>query len=247
MKRSCDFMGENPSRQVSILQSLVIIATLVAVTWSLRITWSIGHVTLWVRTPHVKSPHCQVLLPLCKWGYIFSDWKARFHMSKIRSSFIKVSKAHGTPYSHTKIQHIKTVICWCMQWRISDLGHRCLKEQLTELNKTFFASLSKNSVRKKDKKKMAMAKLFALHANPQKRQLQSALCYTQIQKESKKVCCKVFWFTSKRKKRNEILLETLKRVYNILPETKQLIDQNLTGIFAKENFSVEKAFFLFWF
>ena len=154
-----------------------------------------------------------------------------------------ISKAHGIPCSHTKFQHIKTVIFWCIQWRISDLGHRCLKEQLTELNKIFFASLSKNSVREKEKKKMAMAKLFALHANAQKRQLQSALCYTQIQKGSKKVCCKVCWFTSKRKKRNEVLFETLKRVYNTQPETKQLIDQNLTEIFAKENVLVEKVFF----
>ena len=199
--------------------------------------------------PPMLSHHTAKFCCLCVSGDIFlvierqDSTCPRLDLPLLKS----ISKAHGTPYSHTKIQHIKTVICWCMQWRISDLGHRCLKEQLTELNKTFFASLSKNSVRKKDKKKMAMAKLFALHANPQKRQLQSALCYTQIQKESKKVCCKVFWFTSKRKKRNEILLETLKRVYNILPETKQLIDQNLTGIFAKENFSVEKAFFLFWF
>ena len=156
-----------------------------------------------------------------------------------------ISKAHGTPYSHTKIQHIKTVICWCMQWRISDLGHKCLKEQLTELNKTFFASLSKNSVRKKDKKKMAMAKLFALHANPQKRQLQSALCYTQIQKESKKVCCKVFWFTSKRKKRNEILLETLKKFITSYQKRSSLLTRILQGFSRRKNFQLKRYFFCF--
>ena len=97
-----------------------------------------------------------------------------------------ISKAHGIPCSHTKCQHIKTVTCWCIQWRISDLGHRCLKEQLTELNKIFFASLSKNSVREKEKKKMAMAKLFALHANPQKRQLQrSFMLHSNTKKKQK--------------------------------------------------------------
>ena len=69
-----------------------------------------------------------------------------------------------------------------------------------------------------------------LHSNTKRKQkslLQSFLIYIQTQK----------------KKRNSS--RDFEKVYNILPETKQLIDQNLTGIFAKEKFSVEKVFFLF--
>ena len=49
IKRSCYFMGRSLSKQVTILKSVVAIATLL----------SKGHVILWVEAPHGKSLPCQ--------------------------------------------------------------------------------------------------------------------------------------------------------------------------------------------
>ena len=64
-----NFLGSSPSRQITILLSLVAIVTRVVgiclqfVTWSRKITWSKGHVTLSVEAPHSKSPPCQAWWP----------------------------------------------------------------------------------------------------------------------------------------------------------------------------------------
>ena len=156
-----------------------------------------------------------------------------------------ISKAHGTPYSHTKIQHIKTVICWCMQWRISDLGHRCLKEQLTELNKTFFASLSKNSVRKKDKKKMAMAKLFALHANPQKGNYKALYVTLKYKKKAKKFVAKFFDLHPNAKKETKFFSRLWKEFITSYQKRSSLLTRILQGFSRRKTFQLKRHFFCF--
>ena len=68
--------------------------------------------------------------------------------------------------THTMFQDIDTIICQWVQWRTSHLGHACLEEQLTELTYKTFATPSKNSARNKEKKKkrITIAKRFALHS-----------------------------------------------------------------------------------
>ena len=52
----------------------------------------------------------------------------------------------------------------------SDPGHTRLKQQLEKNFKTTFTSTSKNALEKNEEKKiMAIAKLFTLHANPKKK------------------------------------------------------------------------------
>ena len=71
MKLSCDFMDRSPSRQVTILQSLMAIATVVEDesynNFSLSRDFARVHdqkvVILWVGAPHGKLPHCRVWWP----------------------------------------------------------------------------------------------------------------------------------------------------------------------------------------
>ena len=77
------------------------------------------------------------------------------------------------------------MISRCVQWRTSNFGHTCLKEQLTEITEKAFASPSrKGDEQEKGKKtRAAIAKFFALRANSMTRMtLQSFLRYTRRQK-----------------------------------------------------------------
>ena len=76
-----------------------------------------------------------------------------------------LSKAHGMPCLHARNFRTVTIICWCIQRRTPDPGHT----RITDRNylKSFCQSVQKQWWKGKgeEKTRMAIAKLFALHAH----------------------------------------------------------------------------------
>ena len=106
MKRLSDFMGSCPSRQVSILQSLVTIGTLVVeLKWFKFLTWSSKTTCDFM----IGNPSWKVfILPsleavgIVVWRYdVFSGWRVHFICPLLNTPLLFISKAHSMSCLHT--------------------------------------------------------------------------------------------------------------------------------------------------
>ena len=68
---------------------------------------------------------------LCGSRDIFSVIKGKhFTYPLLNQELFFISAALSIPCSHTKFQNVDTMICQCVKWRTSDIGHTCLQHQL---------------------------------------------------------------------------------------------------------------------